>query len=360
MMIQKVQSNNNIFFRGRVIDSHTHIGNWSADKFNMQESDLLELVNKKLNVKINGRDDIDEVKYVFVSNSDCIDMKDGKPYLNEIDGNQKMLDSANRNPLIKPLAVCQPSYGSAENIKKLLDENPGKFIGLKFHPQMLNLAANDEKYLPYIKLAQDYKLPCLFHSDAVGSLSDPKLIYEVAKKFPEVSFILGHLGLNDYQSQNANAINVMKESIEKGDAKLYADLAWTDVPAIKKAISELKNMPQGDFTNRLLFGTDAPLGEFNHPDRKQPNYYAKRIGEIKSMIETNFKQDAEILTDNIFYKNSVDLFKPDVQIIKDTIASNEAKGGKSGKILMFALLIITGLIGAVALLKKDKPNPKAN
>lgn len=64
-----------------------------------------------------------------------------------------------------------------------------------------------------------------------------------------------------------SAVDIMVESIENNSAKLYADISWvnadtTEKPDIIEAIKMLKNTSKGDKTDRLLFGTDAPIGRF--------------------------------------------------------------------------------------------------
>ena len=172
-----------------------------------------------------------------------------------------------------------------------------------------------------MELAQKHNLPCLFHSevatDADGnyirnSVSDPELIYETARQFPTVPVILGHMGLGgDYA--NEVAINTLIDSIENGDAKLYADLAWVDwddpsKPHIIEAIKRLQNTSKGDKTDRLLFGTDAPLGVFGEKALFQKNAYDKNIKDIKQAIRENFGEDANKIISRIFYRNSKKLF----------------------------------------------------
>lgn len=133
-----------------------------------------------------------------------------------------------------------------------------------------------------MQLAQKYKKPCLFHSEVItdtngnivrNGVSDPDLIYETARKFPQIPVILGHMGLGGKEA-NEVAINTLISSIENGDARLYADLAWVDFdnplkPTIVEIIKRLLNTSQGDKTERLLFGTDAPLGIFGERALKQ-------------------------------------------------------------------------------------------
>ena len=297
-------------FKGKIIDAHVHCGQWNFDKFPCEK--VLEFFNQKIN---KGKDCVDRV---IISNLDCI--KTGKnqyPLKDEISGNLLLLKAALKNKKLVPFVVCQPGYGSAENIEVLLKKYPHLIKGFKFHPTCLNLAANDALYKPYMMLAEKYKKPCLFHcevlKDKSGSIirngvSDPDFIYETAREFPMVPVILGHMGLGGNKAHEV-CINTLIKSIDNNNAMLYADLAWVDwdnpaKPHIIEIIKKLQNSSRGDMTNRLLFGTDAPLGVFGEKALKQQGAYDANIRNIKNAIKDFFGQDANKLISRVFYRNS--------------------------------------------------------
>lgn len=314
-MVVLIKNNSSDFnFKGRIIDSHVHCGKWINDSFTTK--DVVTFFNKKIN---NGKDKLDKV---IISNLDCIiNNKKKMPYKDELQGNLTLLKECLNNDKLIPLVVCQPGVGCADNIELLLKKYPDLIRGLKFHPACLNLPANDSKYLPYMQLAEKYNKPCLFHSEVItdvngnfvrDGVSDPDLIYETAKKFPKVPVILGHMGLGGGKAHEVG-INTLLNSIENGDAKLYADLAWVDwdnpaKPHIVEVITKLLNTSKGDKTERLLFGTDAPLGVFGEKALKQKNSYENNVKNIKQAIKENFGQDADKLISRIFYRNSKKLF----------------------------------------------------
>ncbi len=300
----------NINFRGKIIDAHVHCGQWNFERFPCSE--VVQFFSKKFN---NGKDYVDRV---IISNLDCIkNDKNFKPLKGEICGNLLLLKAAQKNKLLIPFVVCQPGHGSAENIEVLLKKYPQLVKGLKFHPACLNLAANDIQYLPYMKLAEKYNKPCLFHSEVLSDeagnilrngVSDPDIIYETAAKFPKVPVILGHMGLGEDKAHEVG-ISTLLKSINKGNAKMYADLSWVDwnnpeKPHIIDVIDRLLHSSKGDMTERLLFGTDAPLGVFGEKALKQQGAYEANIINIKTAIKKNFGNDANKLISRIFYRNS--------------------------------------------------------
>ena len=324
-MLNLVSVNNNnpnINFKGKIIDAHVHCGQWNFDRFPCE--DVVEFFSKKFN---QGKDYVDRV---IISNLDCIKTgKNNKPLKDEISGNMLLLDAAIKDKKFIPFVVCQPGHGSAENIEVLLKKYTELIKGLKFHPACLDLAANDVRYVPYMQLAEKYNKPCLFHSevlsDEAGNLlrngvSDPDYIYETARQFPDVPVILGHMGLGGDKAHEAG-INTLVKSIDNNDAKLYADLAWVDwdnpaKPHIVDVIDKLQHSSKGDMTERLLFGTDAPLGVFGEKALKQQGAYDANIRNIKAAIRENFGDDANKLISRIFYRNSKKLLdKQGVNIV---------------------------------------------
>ena len=297
-------------FNGKIIDSHVHCGKWTNDLFST--NDVLDFFSKKLN---RGKDTVDRV---IISNLDCIiNGKNNSPYMDELSGNLKLLKKCLNNDKLLLFVVCQPGHGAAKNIEILLKEYPNLIKGLKFHPACLDLPANDVKYIPYMKLAEKYNKPCLFHSEIITDsnhnfvrtgVSDPEYIYETARQFPNVPVILGHMGLGGPKAHEAG-IETLINSINRGDAKLYADLAWVDwdnpaKPHIVEVVDKLLHSSKGDKTERLLFGTDAPLGVFGEKALKQKNAYENNINNIKQAIRDNFGDDANKLISRIFYRNS--------------------------------------------------------
>lgn len=367
-------------------DIHTHTGHWwtnSAQKSNgaievspgnyavLQDYtpvDTLEIANKLIT---NPDDKIDKM---FVSNLDCMVRNhpdiaqstvtlNGTPFLHdEIKGNLALLDIYKDKKNYVFYATCQPGYGEAKNIEKVIKSAPDRFKGLKFHPKQLNLRADDLKYDDYMKIAEKKKLPCLFHSqvnvdysDGAGKIitnsalldtSDPEFIYNLGKRHPSVPIIMGHTGAGG-RLAHEKAIDVLLKSIDAKDANLYCDISWVDfengMPANEpKTIIELIKKLQGkNALDRVMFGTDTPLGCYGADSKTLgttgEQAYKTTIENLKNSIRKNFGQNADSIINKIFYENAQKIFfenpeKP----VKKTI-----KGGH--KILgILASVIITG------------------
>ena len=73
--------------------------------------------------------------------------------------------------------VCQPNLTENSDVIRNFLEKYKEFIGLKFHPECMKLPADSEKYDKYLKLAEEFKKPCLYHSGHIKSrFSSPRLI----------------------------------------------------------------------------------------------------------------------------------------------------------------------------------------
>lgn len=303
----RINSINPIIFKAKIIDSHCHIGQWN-------EGDSLKNYTQDLDLFVKSSlDNGDTIEKVIVSNMDCMARTNSGNFLSdEITGNKKLAEIAKSKPKIVPLATCQPGYGSVDNIRRLFQENPTDFIGLKFHPEQLNIVADNFVYEPYIKFAKDNNLPCLFHSGS-SKVSNPIAIQNLAKKFPEVEFIIAHWGAEcggDY----SKVTEIIIDSVKNKNSIIYADISWVDCndsakPNLKEIIKRLK---EENALDRILFGSDAPLGRFSAQGENgisPMKAYTQMVDDIKNMVKKEFPEnEAEEILDKIFYRNSEKLF----------------------------------------------------
>lgn len=376
MKVPNVQLHNRVNpnFNGKIIDAHTHVGTFTDGLFGTCDKFEIRHFQDILSQPISGG--ADTVEKIIVSNLDCINNKipalEEKArqkgiqlkYLNEIDGNRDMLKISQQFPILKPLAVCQPNEtANAKQIRSVIRE--GTFYGLKFHPLHMKLAADDYKYDDYMRVAQENHFPCLFHTDGVRCpYSSPEQVYELAKRHPKVPVILAHMGAGE--ESHSRAVKVLLDSIEKGDALIYADISWVDdgkpeKKVILDTLEKLQHTSKGDMTNRLLFGTDAPLGKFGADGMKDPQYYRKNIEQIKTAIRGRFN-NAEALINKLFYENAQELF------FTKNWAKSAASGGIKGAIKKFAAsktgaIIIGGVLalgtGLNAAIQAFKTKPES-
>lgn len=330
-----------INFLGKIIDSHAHIGNHDGKKYTKAALDVFvksELPNK------------DTVEKMIVSDLDVL-----HGIKNEYDGNKNVSLIFKNDSKYTLLASCNPKNGDVKNIEKLFKENPSGFVGLKFHSDVQKLELSDKKYDPYMKFASKKNLPCLFHSQVnvidgkinskVKHIADPEKIYRLAQKYPKTPVIMAHLGAG-WQDSHDKAIDVLVESIRKGDANLYADVSWVDIDDtqthIVKAIKRLKGIGEkdwrwGDQSHRLMFGTDAPIDRFSKDNAKE--VYSNYVDAIKTAIrnDKDLKNDSEKIIDDLFYNNAKKLYLDKAS--KNSSQKNRVIILLSGAIIAFATIL---------------------
>ena len=348
-MINRISSVCSFTGDKRIIDSHVHLGTWKGEYY--YPAKLKEYTGETQSGQ--------NVQKFFASTLDCLVKKDGHYIKNETEGNLDMVNNikiANAQDYVKPLLVCQPDTGAASNIENLL-KTGNTFYGLKFHPIDSKTNADSTLYDSYMKVAQKYKLTTVFHSGPLGTEASPQKIYNLAKRYPDVPVVLYHMSLSPggavdklpaeeiasrglegdkgkwvwevREKWNQDGIDAVKESIAKKDANLYLETSWTKPETIVKAIKEVG-------ADRVLFGTDAPIGDFGEFANK--NKYYEYVDSIQNAIRSEFKEKADEVIEKVFYKNAEGLFKTQTFPIKPEIA-NKTKHGK-------ILGITAGIIGA--------------
>lgn len=371
-------------FKGRIIDAHGHVGTYYTKDgktyntfYDMDVFAKQDVVNKS-----------DTIEKIIISDLDCIKFKRennreiiGEFWAEEYLGNKNFrsfIDSK-QNSKYAILVGCQPGYGNVKNIERLFEENPYKFVGLKFHPRNLRLPANNELYEPYLEFAHKKGLPCVFHSERtydhivrntkppheiiefrpMSAHSRANLIYESAKKYKNAKIVFAHWG-GDTKENIDTVTNYIISSIKNKDATLYGDISWVDCdnpnkPNIKRIIEKLKAQEGG--LDRIIFGSDAPLGRFGQEEKgivSPYNAYINTISDIKKMIRKEFPNESEEIIDKIFYKNAKELFFKEenhIPVIRHKTTS--ANNNKSAKFILGGIAIV-GVLGGL-LYKTIKP-----
>lgn len=369
-MIVNTNKIHNIAFKGSIIDSYATTGGFRKyagfqPVQNFNKSHLDTFTHSPLNVKVNGVSQQDNVVKMLVSSFDInakLLFKKGVEYKirkneiaeqekktnkivpltqedyaslcldrnkAEIEANKALLEFCKQDSeRYFPIAQCFASdVENAKNINNLMRKSEIKFVGLRFDPEVLSKKADGNAYGPYFRLARRYKLPVIFHSelnpDKINANrihehhSNPMFIYQAAKEYPDLPVVIGHMAAGNEQA-HVHAMDVLLQSIDKKDARLYVDISWVDwanngisssnKPTLVKLIKELQKRNALD---RILFGTDAPLGCFGESPAgglSPKQAYEKVVGDIKTAIKQNFGKDADEIIDKIFFKNADDLF----------------------------------------------------
>ncbi|SCY68548.1 amidohydrolase family protein [Ruminococcus sp. YE282] len=257
----------------KIIDSHMHCG--SNIKMRISEEDIFKYIDSK------------EIIYGCISNiSGCeFDTVNGKTIANssysQIRLNKDAIEFCEKlNKKIKVLFWIKPNqelYNS--DIEKYILNNM-KFIGgVKIHPRKSRLSFTVVNYKEYLDMCEKLRLNIVIHSEN-DEYCNPKLIYEVARIYTKINFIMVHMGL---KTDHSDAIKIIKNT-----PNVYGDTTLVDVENVIRAVCICGS-------DKIIFGTDMPCD-----NAKVFNYY-EMIREMKKRLPIN-----EV--ENVLYNNSYKLF----------------------------------------------------
>lgn len=266
-----------------LIDTHTHIGGEKVGFF-MSEEIVLEAMNKY------------HIDYVLVSNGDAVEVDHEQKLLpEEMQVTQeaaleRVLKFARKYPgkigvgvWVKPLL-----QGVTQELENMIRENQDIIYAIKLHPFHSNVSPVDERTIPYLELADKYHLAVISHT-ADCEAADPKHIYEAAKLFPAVPFVMAHMGLG---TDNKEALELLGKA-----ENLYGDTAWVPMESTIEAIRRYGS-------KKMMFGSDMPIDGVD-------TYLCNPKGE-RSMYQDYFQVLPEKISEeayqDLMYRNAIQLF----------------------------------------------------
>ncbi|MCX7772046.1 MAG: amidohydrolase family protein [Clostridia bacterium] len=205
--------------------------------------------------------------------------------IDQIEVNRRVLDLVSKNPtkLGAQLWLKPHTEGFKPEVEELISKNRNLIYSLKFHPYHSKLSFASQEVARYLELARKYDLPVVTHT-AGDEDSSPDAVYEVAKRNPDINFVMVHMGLG---TDNERAIALISKL-----PNLYGDTTWVKPEKAMKAIKVCG-------IDKIVFGTDNPidgLDTYNH------EFYKVYLHELR---DTLGQEDY----DKLMYKNAVKLFK---------------------------------------------------
>lgn len=260
-----------------IIDSHIHIG--KIINFDMKEETVLASMGKY------------GVNFSLVSNGEAAEVDhEQKPIPKEqqfgqIELNERLFNFVRKNPdKLGALVWIKPATeGCTPEFEELIVKNRDIIYAIKVHPYHSKLAFNSPQVTKYIELARKYSLVVVTHT-ANDYESSPELVYEMALKYPDVKFVMYHMGLG---TNNEKAIELISKL-----PNLYGDVAWVKPEKGMKAIKVCG-------IDKILFGTDNPINGVDTYDDE--NFYNFYRNDMKDKIS---KEDYN----KFIYKNAIKLF----------------------------------------------------
>lgn len=245
-----------------IVDAHVHIGTSLGLVFPPKM--ILDSMEKY------------NVGYALVSNLDGSEVDYEQKLIpdeyrqSQIEVNSKTVEFAKDCPdKIGALLWGMPLMESCDaEFEKLVADNLDVVHGIKIHPYHNKIRFDDPKVQEYIKLAAKYDLAVMTHT-AMDQYSDCRQVYEMAKKYPQVRFVMAHSQLGS--EDNSQAIECLKEGLPN----LYADCAWVRPENALRIIKECG-------ADKLLFGSDNPIDGID--TYAHPEFYEIYFGEFKNMV----------------------------------------------------------------------------
>lgn len=265
-----------------IVDTHVHLTEMLG--FCMTEDMVLEMIEKY------------NISYVILSNGDSAEYgHDLKPIPPEYQISQKdsflrsirfakaHADKIGVMPWIKPAAET-----ADKEFCRMIKDNIDIVKGIKLHAYHSKTAADSPEMIPYVELAEKYHLPVAVHTGGCEEAS-PVHVCNMAKRYPNVNFIMVHMGLG---TDNHEAIDLMAQA-----ENLIADTTWVPMESAAEIIRRYGS-------RRIVFGTDSPIDgvdtyRFNRFG--EPSLYQRYFKELKDIIqEDDYK--------NLMYRNAIRIF----------------------------------------------------
>lgn len=267
-----------------IIDTHVHIGG-EAMGFHMDETTVMTAMEKYgIDFSIVSNCDAGEVDHQQKLPPAELQIPQETAFERTLRFARAYPGKIGAAPWAKPL-----TQGLTREFEEMIMENRDVICAMKIHPFHSHISPTDQRVLPYIELAERLNVPVISHT---GSSEDdtPLHVYEAAKMFPKVSFVMVHMGLG---TDNSLAL----ELLGKAD-NLYGDTTWVPMSTTLKAIEMYGS-------KRIVFGSDMPIDgvdTYAHNPKGERSVYQDYFHELPKLIP---QEDYE----NIMYKNAVDLFQ---------------------------------------------------
>jgi len=165
-------------------------------------------------------------------------------------GNDCLLAALRAHPdRLVGFAVANPWFGQAavEELRRAVGEG---LRGLKLKSSVQGFRLSDEWIDPLISVAAEFKLPVYCHT-GTAPFSMPYQLAELARRFPDTPFIMGHGGVGDHL--HVNAIPVMEL-----EPNIYVDTSKQTPHGVLRFLSA-----HPEWAGRILFGSNLPGASYS-------------------------------------------------------------------------------------------------
>lgn len=206
-----------------LIDAHCHVG--EGIHYRLMPNELLRQMD---DLGIDRTLLVPADRYIAVDNAE---------------GNDFLLRTVERWPdRFGGFATVNPWYGERA-VAELRRAIGLGLVGVKLHPVLQGFLLCDPLVHPVIEAAIELDVPVYVHTGTpVNAL--PLQLAELAQRYPEGRFIMGHMGNPDFWLDVPTALSQAPN--------LWAELS----PCLPGMVNRIV---EAGFADRLIFGSDAPL-----------------------------------------------------------------------------------------------------
>ncbi len=269
-----------------IIDTHVHIG--TVLNFRMKKEDVLYSMEKY------------GIGYSIVSDIRAVEFAHNQKHIPKLFQTsqykcaESVIGFAKDNPDKIGAAVWLKPYGEKadKEITELISRERKYIRALKFHPFHSTVPFDSKEMDPFITIARDQKLPVVTHTGGTDQASCVR-VYNMAKRWPDVNFVMVHMGLGTDNSEATELIGKLPN--------LYGDTTWVKMENTIKFIEK-----NGD--EKIVFGSDNPI------DGKD-TYLNNGRGSV-SIYQDYFHKLPELISpssyENLMYKNALRIFGEDI------------------------------------------------
>ena len=158
------------------------------------------------------------------------------------EGNDVLLSAVRRHPdRLVGMAAANPWFGeaAAEELRRALEAG---LRGFMVHSVYQGFRLSDPIVDPLLAVAAEFDVPVYAHTGTAG-LAEPFHVVELARRFPSVSFIMGHGGSSDYGEDAVRALE-------------FADNLWLETS--RNGPGNFHFWQTRELTDRVVFGSSAP------------------------------------------------------------------------------------------------------
>ena len=206
-----------------IVDAHCHISEEGAKRQSLEE--LLREMDR-----------LDVAKAVLSPGDREIAV------LNDA-GNRRIAEAVASHPeRLAGMAVANPWFGD-EALAVLTRARDEGLRGLKLHPPLQGFQLSDELVDPLIRFAGDAGWPVYCHT-GTPICAEPLQLTELARRHPDVTFIMGHMGWSDLAYDTFNAASMAQN--------IFLETSHMVCAGVEQAVGAFG-------AARVLFGSDSPV-----------------------------------------------------------------------------------------------------